>query len=123
MRGVGLPVLVFDGDCGFCTSSARWAERRLHLAHVEPWQWLDLESLGLTREACRSAVQWVAIDGSVVSAERAVIAALHSAGGFWRLLGRLLGLPGIRQLAGVGYRFVARYRYRLPGGTPACRIG
>ena len=119
---VGRPVLVFDGDCGFCTTSARASQRRLGLEHVEPWQFLDLDELGLRRQACEQAVQWVDDDGTVVSAERAAIAALRHAGGGWRLLGRALGLPGIVQVAGLLYRLIARYRYRLPGGTAACRL-
>lgn len=118
----GLPVLVFDGDCGFCTTSANAGKRWLGLEHVEPWQFLDLDRLGLTEEACSQAVQWVAEDGSIAAAERAVIAALRSAGGLWRALGTCLNLPGVRQLAGVAYRLTAKYRYRLPGGTAACKL-
>jgi predicted DCC family thiol-disulfide oxidoreductase YuxK len=122
MTATDLPLLVFDGDCGFCTTSAQWAQRRLRLPNVEPWQFLELAELGLSAEACATAVQWVGSDGSIVSGERAVIAALRHAGGAWGAIGRLLALPGVRQLAGVAYRLVARYRYRLPGGTPACRL-
>src|SRR5690606_41327978 len=33
------PVLVYDGDCGFCTSSVRLAERRLAPGvRAVPWQ-------------------------------------------------------------------------------------
>jgi predicted DCC family thiol-disulfide oxidoreductase YuxK len=118
----GRPLLVFDGDCGFCTTWAdRW-QRWSGLDHVEPWQFLDLEPLGLTEERCTTAVQWVAGDGTVASAEDAVIAALRHAGGAWALLGRMLALPGIHAGAGVLYRLIARYRYRLPGSTPACRL-
>jgi predicted DCC family thiol-disulfide oxidoreductase YuxK len=67
-------------------------------------------------------VQWVAVDGTVSAGERAVIAALRHAGGVWGGLGRLMGLPGIRRLAGLAYRLIARYRYTMPGGTPACRL-
>lgn len=116
------PVLVFDGDCAFCTSSARRGQRWLGLEHVEPWQFLDLEELGLTEAECNEAVQWVAADGSVVAAERAVGAALVHAGGVWRWIGRLLLAPGVVWIAGVVYRWVARNRSRLPGGTPACSI-
>lgn len=116
------PILVFDGDCGFCTTSARAAERWLGLDRVVPWQFLDLAALGLDEERCASAVQWVAVDGSVASAEHAVIAALRYSGGIWKVLGATLALPGVRRLAGVVYRLVARYRYRLPGGTAACRV-
>lgn len=115
-------MLVFDGDCGFCTTAARIGQRRLRLPYVEPWQFLDLEALGVTEEACSDAVQWIHTDGEVASAERAVIAALRHAGGVWKVLGGLLALPGIRAVAGVAYRWVARNRYRLPGGTAACRL-
>lgn len=122
MTNPGLPLLIFDGDCGFCTTSARWGQRRLGLEHVEPWQFLDLEPLGLTAAQCSAAVQWVAADGTTVAAERAVIASLRHAGGLWAQLGRLLALPGIRPLAAVAYRLVARNRHRLPGATPACEL-
>lgn len=118
----GRPLLVFDGDCGFCSTSARAGRRWLRLPHVEPWQFLDLDALGVSEEACTDAVQWIGVDGEVVSAEHAVIAALRHAGGVWKLLGSMLALPGVRALAGVVYRWVARNRYRLPGGTAACRL-
>lgn len=120
--GPGRPLLVFDGDCGFCTTSARAGQRWLGLEHVEPWQFLDLDSMGLTEQQCAAAVQWVDIDGSITSAQDAIIAALHHAGGIWRVMGRVMALPGIHQLAGVIYRWVARNRGRLPGGTPACQL-
>ena len=119
----GLPLLVFDGDCGFCTTWARRWQRWWHLENVEPYQFLDLEPLGLTAEACSEAVQWVDGDGTAHAAEHAVVAALRFRGGAWGVLGRFVALPGIIHLTGVVYRLVARYRYRLPGGTPACRIG
>ncbi len=116
------PVLVFDGDCGICTTLARTGQRWLGLERVEPWQFLELETLQLTQEQCEAAVQWVGVDGSVRSAQYAVISALRHAGGIWGVLGRLLALPGVHQLAGVTYRWVARNRHRLPGGTPACQL-
>ena len=116
------PMLVFDGDCGFCTTWARRGQRWLGLDHVEPWQFVDLDELGLTRAECEASVQWVTGDGDHCAAEFAVIAALRQAGGAWAVLGRAMALPGIRQLAGVVYRLVAQYRYKLPGGTPACGL-
>lgn len=121
-RSTARPLLIFDGDCGFCTTSARAGQRWLHLDHVEPWQFLDLDSLAVTEAACQTAVQWVAVDGTVSAAERAVIAAMRHAGGAWGVVGRVLGLAGIRHVAGLCYRVVARFRYKMPGGTPACRL-
>ena len=118
----GRPLLVFDGDCSFCTSAAEFGRRRLGLEHVEPWQFLDLTELGLTESECGAAVQWVALDGSIRSAEQAVVAALRHAGGAWRVLGGVLDLPGVRRLSAAVYRLVARHRDRMPGGTAACRL-
>lgn len=120
------PVLVFDGDCGFCTTSARvverWVRRRPGDFAVAPWQRLDLAAFGLTADDCSAALQWVAPDGRVSSAEDAVARCLL-AGRLWaRPLGAAFLLPGINALAGIGYHLVARNRYRLPGGTPACAL-
>ena len=134
---VALPVLVFDGDCGFCTTSARFevrwvVRRRPGLAEpaagpsagpsVQPWQRLDLASLGLTPEQCITAVQWVGKGGQVASGHEAIAAVLRAGHPVWRPLGVLLVTPGFSALAGRLYRWVARHRYAMPGGTPACRM-
>ena len=116
------PVLVFDGDCAFCTSSARALGRIGPRAAVVPWQEADLEALGITAEQAIEAVQWVAADGAVLSGHRAIAATLATAGRGWRLIGRILTLPVISPLAAVVYRWVADNRHRLPGGTPACAV-
>ena len=117
------PILVYDGDCAFCSASVRLGQRVLTTpARWMPWQFLDLGALGLTREQAVEAVQWVATDGTVTSGPRAIAALLRSAGGAWPLVGRILALPGVLWLAGLVYRWIARNRYRLPGGTPACAV-
>jgi predicted DCC family thiol-disulfide oxidoreductase YuxK len=111
-------VLVFDGDCGFCSSCARLLERRG--VAIVPWQRADLEALGISAEEAAAAVRWVAPGGEVAGGAAAVAAALESVGPPWRLAGRFLSLPVVRSLAAIGYELVARNRHRLPGGTPAC---
>jgi predicted DCC family thiol-disulfide oxidoreductase YuxK len=128
-----LPILVFDGDCGFCTSSARflvrWVVRRRtgpalpeFEPSVEPWQRLYLAELGLTPDQCRAAVQWVGKDGQVASGHEAIAAVLRAGRPGWRPVGALLVTPGFSRLAGHLYSWIARHRYALPGGTPACRV-
>lgn len=116
------PVLVYDGDCAFCTSSVRVLERIGPEAEIVAWQLTDLAALGLTEEAASAAVQWVEIDGTIRSGHEAIAAALDSAGGIWALAGRTLLSPGIAPIAGCGYRLIAENRHRLPGGTPACAV-
>ena len=120
-----LPVLVFDGECGFCTTSARWLHRwvvRDGTTRVAPWQRLDLDELGLTEGECRAAVQWVGEQGQRASGHAAIAEALRAGHLVWRPIGSLMVAPGISWLADRVYSWVASHRYALPGGTPACRV-
>jgi predicted DCC family thiol-disulfide oxidoreductase YuxK len=116
------PLLVFDGDCAFCTSSVRLLEKIGPEAEIIAWQQADLGALGLSEEAAAAAVQWVETDGTIRSGHEAVAAALGSAGGVWALARRALLAPGIAPIAAGAYRLVAANRQRLPGGTPACAV-
>jgi predicted DCC family thiol-disulfide oxidoreductase YuxK len=116
------PLLLYDGDCAFCTNCAHLLERIGAHAEILPWQFADLPDLGVTEEQAIDAVQWVEIDGAVRSGHEAIAAVLKSAGRIWRIIGRAILLPGISWIAAKAYRLVARNRYRLPGGTPACAV-
>ena len=117
------PVLVFDGDCGICTTLSRIVVRWLRPpAAVRPWQQLPLEEYGLTPQRCAEALQYVDADGRVHAAEMAVARLLRVSRPWFRPLGVVIALPGVRQVAGLVYRWVARNRSRLPGGTPACAV-
>jgi len=114
------PVLLYDGDCAFCTSCARMLERIGPEAEIVAWQLTDLAALGMTEQRATEAVQWVDVDGTVRSGHEAIAATLCAAGQIWKLVGRALLLPGVSWLAARTYRLVAENRYRLPGSTPAC---
>lgn len=118
------PVLLYDGDCGFCTASVGFLRRRVEIARLQaqPWQRADLTQLPVSVEQCREAVQLVFPDGSRLAGAAAVAAVLRRARGWWPLLGRALQLPVVREIAEVGYRVVAAGRSRLPGGTPGCAL-
>lgn len=115
------PTLVYDGDCGFCTSAARALARIGPAAAVVPWQHADLAALGIAEEQAAAAVQWAG-PGGRRSGHEAIAAVLMSAGQPWKALGRVLLAPGISPIAARAYRLVADNRYRLPGGTPACAL-
>lgn len=120
--------MIFDGDCGFCTTSARWMSRWVigkDSVRIAPWQRLDpteLAELGLTAENCSAAVQWVGLDGDVRSGHAAIAAALRAGHPIWRPVGALLVAPGLSWLAASAYSWVAAHRYAMPGGTPACKM-
>jgi predicted DCC family thiol-disulfide oxidoreductase YuxK len=114
---------VYDGDCAFCTMCARFIERRIRTsAVVIPWQFADLGALGLTRAQCVEAVQWVPAEGPTAAGPVAIARLLRSSGLLWRLAGRVLELRPVTALAWPAYRWVARNRHRLPGGTAACAV-
>lgn len=118
-------VLVFDGDCGFCTTAARWAEKGFHHGErAEAWQVLGpdvLSSIGLSLHDAEQAAWWLDADGRRERGHRAVGRALQAGGGRRRVAGRLILTPPASWLAAGVYRLVVRWRYRLPGGSPACR--
>jgi predicted DCC family thiol-disulfide oxidoreductase YuxK len=115
-----LPVLLYDGDCAFCTTCARVLERIGPDAEIVAWQLTDLAELGVTEKQATDAVQWVEIDGTVRSGHEAIAAVLNTAGWIWKIIGHTILLPGISWVAAKAYRLVANNRSRLPGGTPAC---
>jgi predicted DCC family thiol-disulfide oxidoreductase YuxK len=106
-------VLLYDGDCAFCTKCARGLERIGPDAEIVAWQLTGLDELGITEEQAADAVQWVQIDGTVRSGHEAIAAVLNSAGGIWKIIGHILLLPGISLMAAKAYRLVVRNRYRL----------
>ena len=116
------PLLIFDGDCAFCTSCVRFIERRIRRhPRIQPWQRSDLADLGLTQEQCETAVQLIEGD-RLTSAHVAVARVLIYGKWGWAVLGYLLLVPGIKQIAGVVYRWVAKNRDRMPGGTTECAL-
>jgi predicted DCC family thiol-disulfide oxidoreductase YuxK len=91
------PVLVYDGDCGFCTSSVRFAERHIPAsAEIIALQFADLDALGTTRERASREVLWVDRRGRVYGGAPAVAALLMDAGGGWRLLGAAMSVVPVR---------------------------
>lgn len=109
-------MFLFDGECGFCR---KWA-RRLGLVSrgrvpIVPWQSVDIDALGVSPDECSSAVQFVDEDGSHVGGAAAVGRHLRQVGLPWSLVGRVLLAPGIKHVAGVVYRWVARNRHRFRG--------
>lgn len=115
------PILVYDGDCGFCSACVRLIRRRIHPGvRAVPWQRTDLSQLGATRQQAERAVLWVSRDGSIHAGAMAIAHLLLDAGAPWAQVGAAIRIPPIRWFAAGTYRLVARNRHRLPGGTPSC---
>ncbi len=117
------PVLVFDGDCAFCTT---WVERLREVLprfpEAVPYQWIDHAALGLDdRDVTRAA--WYVTPTRRLGGHLAFSALLRAQRGpWWRFAGWLIATPPFSWAARLGYALVARYRHLLPGGTPACAL-
>jgi predicted DCC family thiol-disulfide oxidoreductase YuxK len=120
------PVLVYDGDCGFCTSSASWVAKGWDgPARAIPWQVLGekgLAELGLTLNQVEVAAWWVDESDKSWGGHEAVGRSLRACRGWRRWAGAIILSPPFCWFAPLVYAVVARYRHRLPGGTPACRV-
>jgi predicted DCC family thiol-disulfide oxidoreductase YuxK len=131
------PLVVFDGDCAFCTSSINWLTHTFPGAfNVVPYQRTDLAALGLTAEQCHAQLQWLTdrarplVAGNRRSGAQAVTAILRAGGRARggplgtaaRVVGTVGSYPPVSWIAAAVYVVVAANRTRLPGGTPACGL-
>lgn len=89
---------------------------------MEPYQFLKLDAYGISAAQCREEAKFVSSDGTVTGGHMAFAELFKGSGRLWWVLGSTLSLPGLRSFAGVVYRWVAKNRYRLPGGTPTCAM-
>lgn len=117
------PLLVFDGDCAFCTTAVnRLKELLPRFPEAQPWQWLELNALGLTRDDV-TQYAWLLTGQHHYGGHLAFAALLRMQPGIgWRFLGNLMRTAPFSAVAAVGYQLVSRNRSRLPGGTPACAL-
>jgi predicted DCC family thiol-disulfide oxidoreductase YuxK len=117
-----LPVLIYDGDCGFCTRSARLVALLPVSVRLTPWQEADLPALRVSEQRARNEVIWVDPTGRVRGGAAAIAEIFRHCRAPWRPFGWLLSAPVLRILADRCYRWVAANRFRLPGSTPACQL-
>jgi predicted DCC family thiol-disulfide oxidoreductase YuxK len=104
--------LFFDGECGFCTGTAKWlmgSLKRRGFA-VAPLQDPRVASLlGLSPEELLRAIRFVLSDGSHYVGADAVLATAREL--WWaRPLVLFAKLPGMMSLMRTGYQCVARRR-------------
>ena len=119
-----MDTLIYDGDCAFCLRCVQWMQKHFkRVPRIVAWQQADLGMLGVTAEQCQKAVQWVSADSTqILSAHKAIARVCKDAGGMITVAGWLMSMPVVSLIAGVVYRWVARNRQKMPGGTAACAI-
>jgi predicted DCC family thiol-disulfide oxidoreductase YuxK len=122
-RGIDSHIIVYDGDCAFCT---HWVKRLQNWLPVFPTatasQQLALDSLGLSLQDVTDYA-WYITPTHHYAGHLAASALLRIQPRWWlRFLGHLIATPPFSVLASVSYRLVAKNRGKLPGGTPRCDV-
>jgi predicted DCC family thiol-disulfide oxidoreductase YuxK len=119
-------IVLYDGQCRFCTAQAKRLVRIVGKSRVEPVSFQDEGVLarfpGVPHEACMQRMHIVRPDGRVFAGAESVARAMTLVP-IVGWMAFLYYVPGIRQLAELAYRYVAKNRYRLFGRTEACDGG
>ena len=105
------PLLVYDGDCGFCGYWARyWQKLTGDCVDYRPYQDVTARYPAIAPAEFQRAVQFIAPDGRRASAAEASFLTLsHAPGkGLWLALYR--NLPGFAFVSERAYAFVAAHR-------------
>ena len=115
--------LIFDGDCGFCTTSANFIVKasKVEVAAI-PYQWAELQKFSLSSEQTEKKV-YLNVDGSNFGGHKAVAKLLRLQPNFFlKAIGVVALIPPFSWIAAMLYWLTAKNRHKLPGGTPACKL-
>lgn len=89
---------------------------------AHPWQFIDVGLYGLTKDQVAAKVYFV-VGGTAFAGHEAFAQILLSQRNWLlKVAGTVLMHPPLSWLARPGYSLLAKYRHKMPGGTPACRI-
>jgi predicted DCC family thiol-disulfide oxidoreductase YuxK len=111
------PLLIYDGDCGFCVYWARyWQKLTGDRVGYRPYQEVAAQYPEISEAEFQRAVQYIAPHGQRASAAEASFLTLSHAPGkaFWLALYRRV--PGFAPLSELAYAFIAAHRsafYRI----------
>ncbi|MBL0939567.1 MAG: DUF393 domain-containing protein [Gemmatimonadaceae bacterium] len=123
------PVLLYDGDCGFCAGSVQFVLSHEPANRTEALRFAPLQGAfgAEMRErfhelAAVDSVVWYEPDasgGRVLIYSDAGLAVLRHLGGMWRVVGAAVRIVP-RVLRDSVYRFIARHRLDI--AAPACLL-
>ena len=117
------PVVYFDGVCGLCNASVDFFMKRdrAGIFLFAPLQGETAKARLDPRDTQNLGSVALQVGGKTYRHSSAVSRMLWRLGGFWSFVGAMLWLIPwpIRHL---GYKLVARFRYRLFGKKESCRM-
>lgn len=110
-------IIIYDGDCPACANLVGHIKNNPHIRNFTfiKSQQFDFESSDprVDKAEASKHVIYITIDGKVLKGARAVATIMKQMGGLRKLLGILISLPLIKQLAALGYRLFARHRHSI----------
>jgi len=115
-------VVLYDGECGFCSRWVRyWAgtlERQgFSIASLdEPWV---AEKINTPGEELLTDIRLLAADGQLISGADVYLYVTRRIWWAWPFYA-FFSLPGFNRLMHLGYRWFARNRYHI---SHVCRLG
>ena len=114
-------LLIYDGDCAFCKQSLKWAIERLpEMCRYVAYQNVDFAAHGLTVTDVQSQV-WLLTGNQKLGGHLAISWLFKNQTQIgWRALGHLIEV--FSPISALVYKWIAKNRHRLPGGTAECTI-
>jgi len=111
------PIRVFyDGQCGLCRREIQ------HYQKIQPvgvFEWVDitqdrqlLDEQGVDLVTALKHLHVQDAQGQLHLGVDGFLVIWRGLGGFWALLGKVVALPGLRQLARLAYRGFAAWRFK-----------
>ncbi|MBI2344428.1 MAG: DUF393 domain-containing protein [Deltaproteobacteria bacterium] len=121
------PVVIYDGECPFCRRAIAWYRAHDPAGHME---YLSRQSPERLRRypifddpKYQGSIQLLMPEGAIFSGAEATGRTLTYLHGWrWRWLGACIQWPGIRSLARIGYRWIAKNRHRFACKDDSCRL-
>jgi predicted DCC family thiol-disulfide oxidoreductase YuxK len=122
-------ILIFDGDCGICTYTAEFIEKRVdkNSLDIKPYQVLALKKIhnDLDEEMTSKSVYFYQNSNKqIYSKSKAIFLALKKMNGVYKVMGYLLDNPLFVFIFNPIYNIIARNRTRISKmyGLNACNI-
>ncbi len=108
-------MLIYDGGCGFCRRSLRWAYAAGGRFEAVASRDVDPAAYSLTEQDLAEAAWWVEADGTLLRGHEALARVLRTSR-WWpvRLLGRVVASRPVAPASRRAYAWVAANRSRFP---------
>ena len=108
---VNKPVLVYDGDCAFCTFwIQRWQKLAGYRIQFRPFQDMEVDYSEVSEQQFKSSIWFFSTRGNYYSAARALLMTVDHRHFGKTLLWLMNNIPGVNKLFDGIYYFMSHHR-------------